>query len=104
MTGNRLVKIDRALLLESARDVESVVVSLDRIGSWTANLPIEERDRILAAFIEDWGVFHRLAKLRSLLWDAIEEASEEGPSEDDPLERELHGISFWSGDSPRPPM
>ena len=63
------IPLDRAV--EVARLLESIVVSLDRIGSREADgdADVHTLDR----YITEWLVAPRLARARTLLWDAIEE-------------------------------
>ncbi len=58
-------------LLSVARDLNALVVSIDRIGSATADRAPQERALTLLAFFDDWNVFEKLAKARELVSDCV---------------------------------
>jgi hypothetical protein len=63
-------EITRDDLLRLSRDLNTLVVSLDRIGSYHA----EDRaalERALTEFIIEWRVFERLARARRIVDEAL---------------------------------
>lgn len=73
-----VIPLDGAI--EIARDLECIVVSLDRIGSRRVGGDADADT--LDLFLAEWGVLQRLARARGVMWDAIatvvgEEAVEE---------------------------
>ncbi|MEU7802476.1 hypothetical protein AB0B10_24760 [Micromonospora arborensis] len=91
------IPLDRAV--EAARLLESIVISLDRIGSRMAggNADAHTLDR----FMTEWLVGPRLSRARSVLWDAIaevlgeeaiEEIAESTPCFPDPIPDELRTL------------
>ncbi len=84
------------------RDINSIVVSLDRIGSVSASIEPEEHDKMLADFVRTWEVFHKLAEARSVLSQAF--SQELGDDEMDELERAMEGVPYWSLTSRYPPL
>lgn len=88
------VEYDRAVVVGVLRDLEQIVVSLDRIGSFAYDQTKAESDATLAAFMTDWDVDSKLANARMLLSDAF--SREQGIDEMDELERELTDVVFWS--------
>jgi hypothetical protein len=94
------VAIARADVIEVARQLSLVVVSLDRIGS---AFPHDELQRARATeeFIKDWDVLRRLAAARKLLFVALDE----GLTEEESLrEEEQFELPAWSMESPEPPQ
>lgn len=78
--AGRSVSIPLGQAVETARLLESIVISLDRIGSRMAGGDADART--LDQFVTDWFVGPRLSAARCDLWDAIaqvigEEAVEE---------------------------
>jgi hypothetical protein len=95
----RIVALPLGQAIEIARVLESVVVSLDRVGSREAG---GEADvHTLGRFMTEWFVGPRLSSARVALWDAIaqvigEEAVEEIaasiPAFPDPVPQEVHTL------------
>ncbi|GIJ81491.1 hypothetical protein SAMN05443287_1295 [Micromonospora phaseoli] len=97
--GRRIVALPLGQAIEIARVLESVVVSLDRIGSREAG---GEADvHTLGRFMTAWFVGPRLSSARTALWNAIaqvigEEAVEEiaasTPAFPDPVPQEVRTL------------
>lgn len=95
------MKIPREELLNVLRALESIVVSLDRIGSSTSAMSQEDRGKILAAYAEKWEIFSALAHVRRTLSALFsDDVGSDGMGE---LEREMQDIPHWSSDKPEPP-
>jgi hypothetical protein len=88
------VAIDRESLLRVLRDLNTIVVSLDRIGSAASGLTKEEYHRISSEFLDNWDVFQKLSQARAILSDPF--SREEGPDLMDELEREMEDVPYWS--------
>jgi hypothetical protein len=91
------VRLDQAI--EVARLLESVVVSLGRLGSRMAGG--EADAETLDRFLDDWLVGYRLSRARTVLWDAVgqvigeeevEEIAEAVPRFPDPIPEEVHQL------------
>ncbi len=90
------VSYDRSTIVGVFRDLEELVVSLDRIGSHVALeglSPIEDA-RVLREFVDQWQLFRKLSHARSVLGDAF--SRDPGPDGMDELERECETCRFWS--------
>lgn len=86
----------RARLIDVARHLESVVVSLDRIGStYATDRP--KLESVIGSFVVDSGVFERLTHARALIF-AILTNNQDGVQADEQLERELGDVQYWSPD------
>ena len=96
------IQFPRSTIVHVLRDVEMLVVSSDRVGSSIAELSIEEQNRVLRAFVDDWNVFGRLSRIREILGDAF--SREVGDDGMDELERELQDVPFWRDHARKPPQ
>jgi hypothetical protein len=88
------IEIERTSLIEALAHLNTVVVSISRIGSTTFDMPEMEQRKILSDFVTDWSVGPRLARVRRLLsaafdYDELEELFGDGP--------------HWRFDHPNPP-
>jgi hypothetical protein len=64
------VEVDREALYEIARDLNILVVSLDRIGSYHPD-DRAALERALTDFVIEWRVVDRLARARTVIADAV---------------------------------
>ena len=87
------VQLGRASLIEALAHLEVIVPSLDHIGSFMRELPIEEQHRVLSEFIIDWTVGPRLAQVRHLLSE---------PLEYDELVKLFGDVEIWTSDHRKP--
>ena len=99
------VTYKRRDIINILRDLNLIVVSIDRIGSVEAELrekgkPENEGIALLSDFFQDWGVFRKLASARMILGDAF--SRELGDDEMDELEREFQDLQYWSVSEPKP--
>ncbi len=99
--SNARLDYDRDAVLAVLRDLEQIVVSLDRIGSATQEQSETDQDAALAAFVREWEVFRKLASARRILSEPF--SDELGPDDMDELEYELADVTYWSstGRAPR---
>ncbi len=93
-TDPALACISRASFLRLMRDLEMLVVSLDRVGSVEAELPRAEAAALLAEFCREWRTFELLAEDAAILSGALGDASE----------RALIDLPVWDADNPEPPL
>src|SRR3954462_14683611 len=93
MAGD-VVKLDPDVLLAVARDLNAIVVSLDRIGSANAERDRTELAAALLGFFEDWSVFEKLAGTRKLLNGALL-AGADSEAERDHIEQQLDRGPYW---------
>lgn len=95
------IVVQRRDLITALRHLEMVVVSLDHVGSATADATDVEQGLVLRKFMIEWSVFGRLAEVRALLGDYF--SREPGPDDIDELERELYDVRCWSASNQTPP-
>src|SRR5688500_10437788 len=92
--SSKTVSIDRAALIRALRDLEVIVVSLDRLGWAAGDLSREDYDRYANELLDDWDVTRKLANARAVLSAGFSESV--GADGMDELERELQGLEYWS--------
>ena len=98
--GKRKITIDRTTLISIVRNLNTMVVSLDRIGSSFADDP-KACDKATLRFLDSWWVWPKLSEMRSQLHDLF--SSKAGPDGMGELERELQDVPYWSQKHPVPP-
>lgn len=97
---NKELRIDGEKLLHVLRDIEYVLISLHKIGSYYApDLPRKKLEYYAetSKFIDDGEVTGRLAKIRTILSGAFDETR--GADDLTDIERALEGIEFWKPES-----
>jgi len=99
--GNETVSYHKKDIVNILADLEMIVVSLDRIGSYYSELQSDECNAISSSFLDDWDVARKLANARRILDSAF--SRELGEDETDELEREFQDLPYWSINSPKPP-
>jgi hypothetical protein len=101
MNKDDFVQISRADLIAVLRDLNTIVVSTDRIGSCAGEVGQEQHDRLLLDFFDQWDVWKKLSRARSKLSEPFSyELGEDNMSE---LERELEDTPYWSFSNRLPP-
>jgi hypothetical protein len=96
------VRFKREDIVAVLRDLETIVVSLDRIGAAAEQLGSREYERASSDFLDEWDVARKLIRARRVLSAAF--SDEIGDDGMDELERELVGVPCWSisGRTPEP--
>lgn len=88
-------------IINILRDLNMIVVSLDRIGSqWSNRKSDEEFHALSSNFLTEWDVTRRLANARRILEEAFSRGLNEVDM--DQLEREFQDIQYWSLNNPSP--
>ncbi|RUR67696.1 hypothetical protein EJP67_11590 [Variovorax guangxiensis] len=96
MEKNKELRIDGGDLLNVLREIEYMLISLHKIGSYYApDLPGKksEYNAETTKFIDDGDVTGRLARVRSALSRVFDETRGEDDMTD--IERALEGLQFW---------
>ena len=98
------VTYKREDIINILRDLNMIVVSLDRIGAEYSIHPDrksdEELNTLLADFIFEWNVPKKIANARKILDEAF--SRELGEDDMDELEREFQDLQYWSFNNPSP--
>ncbi len=88
-------------IINILRDLNMIVVSLDRIGSeWTNRKSDEDYHALSSNFLTEWDLTRKLANARKILDEAF--SNELGEDDMDELEREFQDIQYWSVNNPSP--
>lgn len=95
------VSYRRKDIIKVLKYLNMMVVSLDRIGSNYENCENdEEYHKLLSDFLDDWKVFPKLSKARSILSESF--SRELGEGDMDKLEREFKDLEYWSLNNLKP--
>ncbi|NBI28644.1 hypothetical protein ERL59_06715 [Chengkuizengella sp. YPA3-1-1] len=101
LDSNRKITYSGEELIEVLREIELILISLHKIGSYYGeNLPSKDGQVELEYaietnnFIDDWKVARRLAKVRRILEDKFDNTL--GSDDMDDLERAFKGIKYWT--------
>lgn len=101
---NQIVRIAGEDAVGVLRELELVVVSLHRIGSYYATNSAMDRsgyEHETTRFIDEWKVTERLANARAVLSKYFD--STMGADDMDDLEREMESVEYWDGPGSEPP-
>jgi hypothetical protein len=101
-SGDDKVSYSKADIVRILRDLNMIVVSLDRIGSASNDGDHATESQWTNEFINDWQVAPRLAEARAILSDAF--SYDLGPDDKDELERLMGEIPKWSSTNRKPPQ
>lgn len=100
---NQRIDIPGEEAIRVLREIELVLISLHKIGSYYAVAGDDQRnqyERETTRFIDEWKVTSRLAEARALLSQRFD--STLGEDEMDDLERAMEGLECWSGPESHP--
>lgn len=92
-----MVKFSKSELIEVLRDLDMIVVSLQRIQSNYAQGDRATYDSVMNEFMQQWDVTRRLNKIRNTLSQHFSNQRDEYDM--DELTREMVDVSYWSGPS-----
>ena len=82
-------------------DLEMMVVSLDRIGSYYSECEtVEQYHKLSSDFLDDWKILPKLANARKILDGSF--SHELGKDDMDELEREFKDLQYWTMKNPKP--
>lgn len=82
------------------KELELVVVSLDKIGSYNVDNDEMKFQNNLTNFIVDWKIGEKLAEARKVISEKIDDTL--GEDDMDDLERAMENLKYWNkpGDKP----
>ena len=85
----------RSDIVEIFKNLNVIVVSLDRLGSASYDVKNEEEyNAMTEQFLTDYDVSRKLSDARAILGDAFSRVA--GDDGMDELERECQGSKYWS--------
>ena len=95
------IRVRKSDLIDALSTLETIVVSLDRIGSCHAELEQGAYDKITTEFVEQWDICRRLLAMRKTLSNYF--SDDLGDEDMDELERALHETPHWQRHHRKPP-
>ena len=99
--SDEIVCYNRKDIIQVLADLNLMVVSLDRIGSYYSKCKtVEEYHALSSNFLDEWKILRKLANVRKILDSAF--SSELGEDDMDELEREFKDLQYWSAKYPKP--
>ena len=86
--------------LDALKEVEYMLISLRKMGSYYGEKPnsTDEYRKATTDFIDDCGITHRLAKVRSIISRKFDDTL--GEDDMDDIERHVSDLIFWKPDQP----
>ncbi|WP_122468830.1 hypothetical protein [Pseudomonas viridiflava] len=93
LESNRKISLSGDEALEILADIEFILISLHKMGSYYQDKPIEDYQKATTDFIDNEKITQRLAKVRKIISENFD--STLGEDDMDDMERHLEGIKFW---------
>jgi hypothetical protein len=90
---NKKIVIPGESALEVLAEIEFILISLHKMGSYYSDKPTEEYQRATTEFIDNEKVTQKLAKIRRIISERFDTTL--GADDMDDIERHMEGISFW---------
>ncbi|MFJ2458424.1 hypothetical protein ACIOVC_07730 [Pseudomonas neuropathica] len=90
---NKQIVLNGKDALEVLADIEFILISLHKMGSYYADKPVEDYRKATTDFIDNEKVTQRLAKVRKIISKNFD--STLGDDDMDDIERHLEEIKFW---------
>lgn len=91
--ANNKITLSGESALEALAELEFILISLHKIGSYYADKSTDKYQRTTTKFIDDKHVAQRLAKVRKILSDPFD--SSFGDDDMDDIERYVNQLAFW---------
>lgn len=93
LENNKKIVLTGEEALEILADIEFILISLHKMGSYYSDKPVEDYQKATTEFIDDEKVTQRLAKVRKIISSNFD--STLGEDDMDDIERHMEGIKFW---------
>ncbi|WP_420231638.1 hypothetical protein ACN079_20760 [Pseudomonas sp. ABY48] len=90
---NKVIVIAGESALEALAEIEFILISLHKMGSYYSDKPVEQYQRATTEFIDNEKVTQKLAKVRRIISEGFDTAL--GEDDMDDIERRMEGIDFW---------
>ncbi|MFP3515128.1 hypothetical protein SB766_02835 [Pseudomonas sp. SIMBA_077] len=91
---NKQISLSGESALEALAELEYILISLHKIGSYYVGKSVDEYRRETTDFIDDERVTQRLAKIRRILSEPFDSAV--GEDDMDDIERRVSKLEFWN--------
>ena len=93
LDANKRITISGEDALNALTEIELILVSLRKIGTYYIDKSSEEYQRATTDFIDNARITSRLAKVRGLITAGFDKTL--GDDDMDDLERHIQGLKFW---------
>ncbi|EJM18542.1 hypothetical protein PMI21_02114 [Pseudomonas sp. GM18] len=90
---NKEIIIPGESALEALAEIEFILISLHKMGSYYSDKPIADYQRATTDFIDNEKVTQKLAKVRRILSESFDNTL--GEDDMDDIERRMENIEFW---------
>lgn len=91
---NKKIVLNGRDALEILANIEFMLISLHKMGSYYADKPVEDYRKTTTDFIDNEKITQRLAEVRKLITKNFD--STLGDDDMDDIERHLNKINFWT--------
>lgn len=93
LENNKTIEINGEDALEVIAEIEFILISLHKIGSYYCDMPVNDYQKATTDFIDNEKMTQRLAKVRKIISTKFDSTLEEDDMDD--IERHMEGIQFW---------
>jgi hypothetical protein len=83
----------RRVALDALAEIEFILISLHKMGSYYSDKPIADYQRATTDFIDNEKITQKLAKVRRILSESFDNTLGEDNMDD--IERHMKNIEFW---------
>ncbi|WP_248803761.1 hypothetical protein [Pseudomonas sp. MWU13-2100] len=93
LEANKEIVIPGEAALEALKEIEFILISLHKIGSYYTDKPKADYQRATTDFIDNKNITQKLAKVRRILSEHFDTSL--GDDEMDDIERHMENLDFW---------
>ncbi|WP_248744490.1 MULTISPECIES: hypothetical protein [unclassified Pseudomonas] len=90
---NKKIELKGEDALEALAELEFILISLHKMGSYYSDKSVEDYQKATTNFIDNEKVTHRLAKIRKIISKSFDTTL--GDDDMDDIERHVENIQFW---------
>lgn len=90
---NKKIIISGESALEALAEIEFILISLHKMGSYYSDKPLADYQRATTDFIDNERITQKLAKVRRILSENFDNSL--GEDDMDDIERHMENIEFW---------
>lgn len=90
---NKTISLKGESALEMLAEIEFILISLHKIGSYYFDKPVADYQRATTDFIDNEKVTEKLAKIRRLICEQFDTSL--GDDDLDDIERYLKNLEYW---------
>jgi hypothetical protein len=90
---NEKIVISGDEAIEILKEIDVILISLHDMGSYYMDKDTREYEKETTRFIDEWKVTHRLARIRGILSEKVDNTL--GDDDMDDLERAMEKLKYW---------